>query len=92
MTDPSNLGRCDVCGEPIDLSGRGEEQELHIEEFGGEGIPVSAQQASDAVADALERLGGPKNEMLADHIREEHGYKVDGECYEETGLSELPRA
>lgn len=64
---------------------------MHIEQFGGEDVPVSAQKASDAVADALERLGGPKNEMLADQIREEHGYKAHGECYEETGLSELPR-
>jgi hypothetical protein len=97
-TDPegilSNAGRCDICGKTIDMRDDGDT--LTISEFG---VPdeveqdhgVTDQEAADAVADALERVGDSGADYdLAETIREEHIIRVHSEClYEETAYGEL---
>lgn len=86
-----NAGRCDWCGKIISMADGDTLVIAAEEDFGNEEHDVSPQEAADAIADALERAGGPKDAMLADIIREELGYRLHNRCYEETAYSMLPR-
>lgn len=84
-----NAGRCDWCGEMIEMDGGDTLTITTEEELGNEEHGISPQEAANAIADALEQIGGPKDAMLADTIREELGYKVHDRCFEESSLTEL---
>lgn len=88
----SNAGRCDICGEPIDmesgdnlvLSEYGVEDEI-TEEHG-----ITDQDAADGVADALERVGDSGADYdLAETIRSELAIRVHRSCLDETAYDKL---
>lgn len=90
----TNAGRCDICGETVDMRDAGDT--LTISEFGvpdevEEDHAITDQEAADAVADALERVGDSGADYdLAKTIREEHIICVHSEClYEETAYGQL---
>ena len=92
----SNAGRCDVCGKPVDMESG---DRLALEEFGvpdevKEEYGTTDQEAADAVADALERVGDSGADYdLAETIREELAIRAHQSCLdEETSYGELPRA
>lgn len=93
----SNAGRCDICGRTIDMEGDGDTLTIH--DFGvddddlPEGHEATDQEASDAVAEALERVAeSGAGYELAKVIREQHGFKVHADCLEETEYGQLPTA
>lgn len=85
----SNAGRCDWCGKTVDMDSGDEMVIAAEEEFGNEEAGVCPQLAAHAVADALERIGGPKDAMLADVLRESPSYRLHGRCFDESALSDL---
>jgi hypothetical protein len=85
----SNAGRCDWCGKPIDMESGDTLTLITEEEMGNEDHDISPQQAADAIADALEGVGGPKDAMLADEIRDSTGYRLHDRCFEDSSLPEL---
>lgn len=85
----SNAGRCDWCGKTVDMDGGDHLLIAADEDFGNEEYNVSPQEAADAIADALESIGGPQDGMLADVLRENPSYRLHGRCFEESALSDL---
>lgn len=88
----SNAGRCDWCGKPVDMSSGdrlmlSSREDIELEGFEEHGFEIS--DAIEATADAIERAGGPKDEMLADIYRENGEFRLHGECYDESALSEI---
>ncbi|PGF14424.1 hypothetical protein CP556_21430 [Natrinema sp. CBA1119] len=89
-----NAGRCDLCGKPIDMSSG---ERLVMQEFGipdDADVPaefdISDQEAADAVADALEAVGGDGADYdLAQTIRDDLEIRVHGDCLDETNYSML---
>jgi hypothetical protein len=88
-----NAGRCDVCGELIDISSG---DELVVSEYGvqddevKEEFALSDQAAADAVADALERVAeSGAGYELASVIREEGAFRAHRACVEETNYGVL---
>lgn len=85
--DPADVVRCDWCGEPVDVD---EGDHLHTSVF--EGVDewnVTPDDVADAVAVAIKNVGGPRDKVLADTIRENNGYSLHSECLEETALTEV---
>jgi hypothetical protein len=88
-----NAGRCDVCGNPIDMSSG---DRLVLSEFGiqDEGLKqeheLTDQDAIDAVADALEREAeSGKGYELAKVIREGGEMRAHRDCLDETNYTVL---
>lgn len=89
-----NAGRCDVCGELIDMESG---DELVLCEYGIDDEDVKAehgftdQDAADAVADALERVGDSGADYeLARVIRENLAMRAHRSClYEKTNYGML---
>lgn len=73
--DISNMGRCRICGKPVDLRDQGDE--LAITEF-GEYIP--ADEGRKAVVDALRSVGTPESHAAADAIEDEGDILAHGDC------------
>lgn len=85
MTD---MDRCDLCGSPVDASG----DEFAVLECSdlGDGGEVSDQAAADAVANALEDIGGSGADYeLARLIREDPEVCVHRQCLDGTAYSQL---
>lgn len=90
-SDVSNMGRCDICGEPVDL--RDDEDELVMVtkgELGNEAHGIPPEEAAHAMADALEASDNVKDDMVAEALREDTGYRLHGRCYEETTIPDWP--
>lgn len=87
-----NAGRCDWCGSPVDMESGDVLTIASEEDFGNEEHDVSPQEAVDAIADAMKAIGCPKDEMLADTLREEIGYRLHERCFQESALEELHSA
>jgi len=83
--DLSNFGRCDLCGEPIDLRDAGDEMVMwertdDHEDFG------------EAIAEALRRCGGdPMTLNLAEMLEERGmaGVILHQRCLDETAFAEM---
>lgn len=90
MTDISNLGRCDVCGEPIDM--RDAEDELVIFESADDVEGFSVEDMSRAMEDALRRSGTPEDHAAADAFVENNGFVGHARCVEQTALTDMPMA
>ena len=90
----TNAGRCDICGEIIDMRDSDDrlvmsEYDVYDEEV-KEANDFTAQDAADAVADALESIGGSKYDLqLAHVIRENLEMKVHRGCLDKTSYSKL---
>lgn len=82
-----NAGRCDSCGKPIVMDDGDELVIATAEEFENGDHDYSPEEVADSLADALEATGRAVDGVLADAIRENTGYRLHGECYEETSLS-----
>lgn len=88
----TNAGRCDICGETIDMKDGGDT--LVLTEYT---IPensdsdVTDQECADAVADALERVGESGADYdLAKTIREQCAIRVHESClYKKTNYGQL---
>jgi hypothetical protein len=90
----SNAGRCDICGQTIDM--RDANDTLSLVEYGDldddlkEKHDLTDQDAIDAVADAMERVADSGAGLeLANVIREEGQIRVHGSCLDETNYSVL---
>lgn len=91
----TNAGRCDVCGDPIDM--RDADDTLTTIGFGvqdqkvAETYGITDQDAADAVADALERVGESGADYdLAETIRADHAITVHKSClYDRTNYGML---
>lgn len=87
----TNAGRCDWCGETVDMRDAGDKLYVADErDFGNEAAGITANEAVDAIADALERDEDPRNDSLAESLRKEMGYILHGRCWEESGMSDMP--
>lgn len=73
----SNMGRCDICGKPIDLEAG---QKLTVSDGG---LPDD-EGFWDSLANHLERQGKPADYTLAEAFREQHGYKAHRSCMQGT--------
>jgi len=88
--DTSNMGRCCICGAPIDLRDEGHDL-VAIEQDGDlDDTPVTQDDANAAIADALVRLGGPENHALADAIEGQGEPIMHAECEQQTSWDQLP--
>lgn len=85
----SNAGRCDWCGKFINMNDGDELVISSEEDFESDEHDFSAEDVIEEIADSIELIGGPKDEMLADHLREEHGYRLHGTCFDKTALADL---
>jgi len=90
----TNAGRCDICGEIIDM--RDSNDKLTISEYAifdedvKNNSDLTDQDAANAVADALEDIGDTKfDKILADVIREDLEMKVHKSCLDKTSYSML---
>ena len=90
----SNAGRCDICGETIDMRDAGDE--LTLIEYGDvddelkEKHGLTDQDAIDAVADAMERVADSgAGYELAKVIREQGEVRVHESCLNDTNYSKL---
>lgn len=84
---PSNMGRCDLCGKTIDLEH--EDDKLVIQEFDDLAIPeegVSHQEALAGVLRALDASSNVYDDMAAEAIREDGGYKAHERCSDKMSL------
>lgn len=81
--DISNMGRCDVCGKPIDMEH--EQDNLYIMSTEETEAP---EKMAEAMADALRRCGRPEDHAVADAFEEENGFKAHSRCYEDTSIPE----
>lgn len=87
--DTSNMGRCDVCGKPIDMRDAGDD--LVIMEAGDpEPDGHTEQDAIDAMVRALRGVGTPEDHAVADAYEEEGGFKAHEECYQKTSIPDFP--
>lgn len=85
--DPATVRWCDWCGESVP---RGEGDHLHTSVFDGVGEwHVTGGEVADAVARAVEEIGGPRDKVLADRIREQRGYSLHTTCLVETALPDV---
>lgn len=87
--------RCDWCGEPIEMD-EGDQLDVSVfesvdEDVDGNPLPqeISAKKVAEAIADAVENLGGTKDAILAEAIRAEHSYRLHDECFEQSALTEV---
>lgn len=89
---PDYLGRCDICGEPIDLEHAGDTLVTATrEDFGtvdDDDVPVDVPpaEAIKAVLDALDATCNTYDDMLATALREHDGYAVHDRCLDKTSL------
>lgn len=90
----TNAGRCDICGEIIDM--RDSDDKLTMSEYAiydeevKQNSDLTDQDAADSVADALVEMGGNKyDRILADVIREDLEMKVHKDCLDKTNYSML---
>lgn len=87
-TDISNMGRCVVCGKPIDM--RDSEDGLVVLEQTVPDWPgVDEGDIRDAMADALRRHGGAKNHTLATAYEDGDEIVLHETCHDETALPEM---
>lgn len=90
----TNAGRCDICGNIIDMEDEGDR--LVLVEYGDiddeltEKHGITDQDAIDAVADAMERVAecGAGYELAA-VIRKQGQIRVHKSCLEDTNYSQL---
>ncbi len=85
--DLSNMGRCDVCGEPVDM--RDEGDELVIMENAGDG-EFDDEAIAQAMARALRRSGKPEDYSAAKAYEEDGGFMAHEECYQKTSIPDFP--
>lgn len=88
--DISNMGRCDICGKPIDMRDAGDE--LATMEFNE---PDDDRFSADDIRDAMVRAlrGGsptPADHMLADAIEESGTYVAHQRCVDESSIPDMP--
>ena len=82
-----NMGRCDVCGKPIDMEHA--EDELVIMENDDE-HGFSEEEIAQAMADALRRTGRPEDYSAAKAYEEDGGFMAHEECYQKTSIPDFP--
>jgi len=90
----TNAGRCDICGEPIDM--RDSDDVLTVQEFGIQDESVKEEHdltdddAINAVADAMEReADSGAGYDLAETIRENGEIRTHRDCLESTNFTNL---
>jgi hypothetical protein len=90
----TNAGRCDICGEPIDM--RDSDDVLTMQEFGIQDESVKEEHdltdddAIEAVADAMEREADSGADYdLAEIIRENGEIRTHRDCLERTNFTNL---
>lgn len=84
-----NAGRCDWCGELVEMDDGDRlmmSEQADVNEMEHD---LDEQQIANSIARAVERIGGPKDAMLADEIRENGDWRLHGRCYEESALTEI---
>lgn len=91
MTDsestPSNMGRCVVCGSPIDLESG---DRLALMEGGDlEDTDFDEQDRREAMAEALRRDDAPESHTLAKAYEDGKEIIMHEECHDKTYLTEL---
>lgn len=86
--DTSNMGRCIVCGKPIDM--RDDDANLVLmEQHEIEHPEFDRQDANEAIADALRTIGGSENHAIADAYESGEEIKMHEECHEESDMDSL---
>lgn len=92
MTDskptPSNMGRCVVCGEPIDMEDSGDRlvcMETPNPDYPG----VNEQDAREAMARALRRDDAPESHTLAQAYEDGKEIIMHSRCHDKTELPNL---
>jgi hypothetical protein len=86
-TDISNMGRCVVCGKPVDMRDEGDGlvvMEQHVPDEPG----IGETEVREAMADAL-RQGGPKDHTLAEAYEDGEEIVLHQRCHDETMLPNL---
>lgn len=84
-----NAGRCDWCGKHVEMDGGDRlmmSEQVDVDQLDHD---LDEQQIADGIARAVERIGGPKDAMLADEIREDGSWRLHGRCYDESALPEI---
>lgn len=91
--DISNLGRCDACGETIDMSEEGAGDEVVVMEPPEEALggAVTREQIAEGMADALRRSDAPIDHTLAAAYEEEPvgEVAVHADCFEASQLAQM---
>lgn len=89
MTDISNMGRCVVCGKPIDM--QDEEHELVIMEQNVPDIDgITERDVREGMAEAIRRGGGtPQDHTLAKAYEDGEEIVMHQSCHDETALPDL---
>lgn len=101
MTDPEdqvpqdvdirqNAGRCDLCGNPIEMENGDtfETLEFNDEVTEQHGIPQNEQ--ADAIARALESINDTvEDRVLAEVLREKGNFGLHGDCLDDTSYGQL---
>lgn len=86
--DLSNMGRCVVCGDTIDM--RDEGSNLVVMEQNVPDHPdVDEQDVRKSMADALRRYDEPQNHTLATAYEEGKEIVMHAECHDDTALPDL---
>lgn len=86
--DISNMGRCVVCGRPVDM--RDEGSTLIVMEQDEIDHPgVDKQDAREAISRALRRYDAPQNHTLATAYDDGDEIVMHEECHDETALPDL---
>lgn len=91
----TNAGRCDVCGETVDMRDAGDrlvvsEHRLEGEPPDGKTEEEALREMAEELARVLEEYGGePEDHSLAEALRENGEYKAHGDCLEDTSMRDL---
>lgn len=90
-SDASNVGRCDICGKPMDMRDAGDEVVVYEAGDPGEwGANIDRQDMIDAFVRALRRDGSPESHAAADEYEKDGELAAHDQCIQKTNIPDMP--
>lgn len=91
----SFLGRCDICGGTLDATSDDKIVIADEDGFKEEAmrVDIDVGDVIEGIAMALERTeSNPFDDILAESLRNQHGYKIHKRCEKKTSLQQFSDA